>query len=88
MLQIATSRPSFIRYDDKCINKISTAICDYGRNKAILIKWEQRRRPKYNAGLLTTNIRIGNNVNIIYNCIEKWRDNKFMLKFLNTDHSF
>jgi hypothetical protein len=49
MLQIATSRPSLIRHDDKCISKISSAICDYGRNKVILIKWEERRRPKYNA---------------------------------------
>ena len=40
MLQIATSRPSYIRHDDKCTNKISTAICDYDRNKDILIKWE------------------------------------------------
>jgi len=50
MLQIAASTPSFIRHGDKCINKISTAICYYGGSKNIPIKREQRRRAKYNAG--------------------------------------
>jgi hypothetical protein len=50
MLQIAMSTPGFLRHGDKCINKISTAIYDYGRNRDVLMKWEQRRKSKYNAG--------------------------------------